>query len=172
LFEQQLLVLASLIIVGLAGMLLRIQTAASLTSAGLMALIIWGKVASDIFGLPAEDSAVLLLQFVLVIFLMEASNTALRFEATWMRLKGKDDDLSIVARSRLLSWASTQLMSLARLTAGVFALSLGLLLVGGLFNVSFNQLAISGFLVLVAVVSILILLTYKREPEERKPSRD
>ena len=168
LFQEQLLLLSALIIVGLAGMLLRIPTAASAVSAGLIVLIVWGKVASDLYGFPPQDSAVLLLQFIMVIFLMEASSTALRFDLTWSRLEGKADDLSAAARTQLVRWVSAQLMSLGRLTAATFVLSIGLLLVGGIVNVSFNQLAFSGVFVLAAVIAILVLLTYKREPEEKR----
>lgn len=171
-FDQQLYILSALLIVGLVGMLLRISNAVYVASAGLLVLIAWGKAASDIFALPGEDSAVLLLQFMIVIFLMEASNTVLIMDSSWIKLKGKEDELSIAARFRLVRWASAQLVSLGKLTAAAFGLSILLLLVGGFANVSVSLLAFNGILVLAAVISILILLTYKREPEQRSQSKD
>ena len=152
--------------------MLRIPEAALATSAGLVVLIVWGKVASDLFALPGEDSALLLLQFMAVIFLMEASTSVIIMDNSWVKLRGKDDDLSNAARIRLIRWISAQLARLGKLTAGAFGLSIVLLLVGGFVNVSFSQLAFSAILVLAAVVAILILLTYRREPEAPRASND
>lgn len=156
-----------LIVIGLGGMLIRNRTLASLASSGLLVVIVWGKVASDIYTLPAEDSAVLLLQFMVVLLLMEASNSVLSFDEAWKRLRGKDDDISATARSRLIRWSSAQLLSLGRFVAAAFGLSIALLIFGSFVSVSTNQLAFSGILVLAAVVAILILLTYRREPRSR-----
>lgn len=133
-------------------------------------MIVWGKVASDLYGYAGPDSAVLLLQFMLVIFLMEASNTELIVDAEYKRLQNRNDEFSDEARRHLLGWAKTQLLSLGKLTAVAFLLSLGLLVLGGFVSVSINQLAFSGALVLVAVVALLILLTYRREPGDRRAS--
>jgi hypothetical protein len=137
-------------------------------SGSLLLLIVWGKVASDIYGLPGPDSALLLLQFMLVIFLMEASATALIFDSTIKQLEGKNDDLSTLARMRMMKWEQVQLLSLGKLALGAFGLSLGLLILGSLVSVSVNQIAFSGVLVVAAVIAIFILLTYRREPEERR----
>lgn len=156
--------------VGLAGTLLRISSAAFVASGALLVLIVWGKVASDLFALPGEDSALLLLKFITVIFLMEVSGAVIIMDNAWVKLLGRDDDLSKAARTRLVRWITAQITSLGKLTAGAFGLSIVLLLIGGFVNVSFSQLAFSGVLVLAAVVAILILLTYRREPETpRKP---
>ncbi len=149
-------------------MLLRTRTAVWLASVSMLLLIIWGKVASDIYGLPGPDSALLLFQFMLVIFLMEASTTALTFDSTIKRLEGKDDDLSAMARMRVTKWERVQLLSLGRLTTASFGLSLVLLVLGSLLSVSVNQIAFSGILVLAAVSAVFILLTYRREPKEHK----
>jgi hypothetical protein len=162
------LLLAILALVGLAGMLTRTPAAATIVSASLLALIIWGKVASDLYGLASPDSALLLLQFMLVILLMEASNTELKLDAANKRLQGRNDEISEEARTRMVEWARVQLSSLGKLTTAAFLLSLGLLVLGSLISVSINQIAFSGALVLVAVVALLILLTYRREPEEQK----
>ena len=140
-------------------------------SASLLLLIVWGKIVTDIYRLPGPDSALLLLQFMLVIFLMEASTTALTFDAKIKELKGRDDDLSALAIKRVREWARVQIFSLGKLTAGAFGLSLGLVIFGSLVSVSVNQLAFSGFLVLASIVAIFILLTHRREPRERERSK-
>lgn len=142
-----------------------------MTASGtLLLLIVWGKVADDIYSLPGPDSALLLLQFVLVIFLMEASTVVQTFDSTNKRLKGKDDELSSIARTRAINWKRVQLLSLGKLMTASFGLSLGLLILGSIVSISVNQIAFSGVLVLAAVLAIFVLLTYRREPEERKRS--
>jgi len=135
-------------------------------------LIVWGKVAGDIYGLPGPDSALLLFQFMLVIFLMEASSTVLTFDSTTKQLEGKNDELSSLARVDAMKWERVQLFSLGRLTLASFGLSLGLLILGSFLSVSVNQIAFSGILVIAAVVAIFVLLTYRREPEQRRRSVD
>jgi uncharacterized protein YacL len=109
---------------------------------------------------------------MLVIFFMEASTTAVTFDSTIKQLEGKDDDLSALARMRVVNWERVQLLNLGKLTIGSFGLTLGLLIIGSLVSVSVNQIAFSGILVLAALVAIFILLTYRREPEERRRSVD
>ena len=144
------------------------RTAILSASGGLLLLIVWGKIVGDIYGLPGPDSALLLLQFMLVIFFMEASGTALIFDSTIKQLEGKNDDLSALARMRAMKWERVQLLNLGKLALGAFGLSLGLLILGSLVSVSVNQIAFSGILVLAAVIAIFILLTYRREPEGRR----
>lgn len=163
--------LVILVILGTSAMVFRYVTGSVATSAGLLALIVWGKISGDLYKFPREDSAFLLLQFMTVIFFMEASSTVLSFHSAWLVLRGKKDDISGEARTRLVRWLSSQLVSIGKLIAGSFTLSIGLLLVGGLVNISISQLAVNGVLVLTAVVAILILLTYKREPEDRRTRR-
>ena len=154
------------------GMLLKSRPTVWLASASLLLLLIWGKVARDLYGLPGPDSALLLLQFMSVIFLMEASTTTLTFDYTIKQLEGKDDDLSAMARMRVTDWERVQLLNLGKLTIASFGLTLGLLILGSLVSVSVNQIAFSGILVLAAFVAIFILLTYRRDPQERRRSVD
>jgi len=168
--QQSILVTAAVAIVGLAGMSLGNRAAIYAASGSLLLLIVWGKVAGDLYGFPGPDSAVLLLQFMLVIFLMEASITVLTLDSAIKPLEGKNDDLSESARMRAMRWERVQFFNLGKLTAASFVLSLGLLILGSLVSVSFNEIAFSGVLVLAAVVAIFVLLTYRREPEERKRS--
>jgi len=144
------------------------KTAIQVASGSLLLAIVWGKIAGDIYGLPAPDSALLLFQFMLVIFLMEASTTAMLSDSTIKQFEGMNDDLSSVARMRVMKWERIQLLNLGKLTAAASGLSLGLLILGSLLSVSVNQIAFSGILVLAAVVAIFILLTYRREPEQRR----
>jgi len=168
--QQSILVTAAVAIVGLAGMSLGNRAAIYAASGSLLLLIVWGKVAGDLYGFPGPDSAVLLLQFMLVIFLMEASITVLTLDSAIKPLEGKNDDLSESARMRAMRWERVQFFNLGKLTAASFVLSLGLLILGSLVSVSFNEIAFSGVLVLAAVVAIFVLLTYRREPEERRRS--
>lgn len=138
--------------------------------AGLLILTVWGKVASDIYSLPAPDSAFFLAEFMIVIFLIEASLRTLNFETVYRPLKNKTDDLSLAARVQVKDWVMKQISNLGQLTLVGFGLSLGLVLVGTVVSVSFNQLAFSGALVLAVVVVLMLLLTYRREPEVRKRS--
>ena len=156
---------AAITALGMTGMAKRSGTTASLASVSVLLLMIWAKIASDLFGLPAPDTGVLLLQFMLVIFLMEASNTALSFRTTLRLLENMNDVASTAARKRVTRWANNQLMGLAKLTLGAFMLSIGLLVFGSLVNVSVDQLAFAGILVLASVIAILFLLTHRREPE-------
>ena len=133
-------------------------------------MIVWGKVAGDIYSLPGPDSALLLFQFMLVIFLMEASITVLAVDSTIKLLEGKNDGLSSLARIQVMKWERVQLFGLGGLTSASFGLSLGLLILGSLVNVSVNQIAFSGILVLAALVAIFVLLTYRREPEKPRIS--
>lgn len=168
LFQFQILVVIVLSVLGLGGMIARNRTAISLVSVSLLGLIVWGKIASDLYRLTSIDSALLLFEFLIVIFLMEASNTTITFDLTYRILLNKSDEISLESRTRLVMWARNHLISLARTIAGAFVLSLGLVVVGDLFGVSVNQIAFSGTLVLVAVVALLLLLTYGREPADRK----
>jgi len=168
--QQSILVTAAVAIVGVVGMSLGNRAAIYAASGSLLLLIVWGKVAGDLYGFPGPDSAVLLLQFMLVIFLMEASITVLTLDSAIKPLEGKNDALSESARMRAMRWERVQLFNLGKLTAASFVLSLGLLILGSLVSISFNQIAFSGVLVLAAVVAIFVLLTYRREPEERRRS--
>ena len=166
--QQSILVAAIVAIIGLGGMLLGSKDSIWLASASLLLLLVWGKVASDLYGLPGPDSALLLLQFMLVIFFMEASTTILKLDYTINKLKGKEDELSALARVRVTKWERSQLLNLGKLTFASFGLTLGLLILGSLISVSVNHIAFSGILVLAALVAIFILFTYRREPEERR----
>ena len=160
-----------LVAAGLAGTMTRNSVVASLASAALLGLLVWGRVASDLWGLGRLDTALLLLEFFAIILLVEASNIAIRFDLINRKLEGKEDDLTIASRVRLIGWARSQFFSLGKLIAGSFALTLSLLVLGDIVSVSINQVVFSAILVLVAVAALLVLVTYGREPEDLERSR-
>ena len=160
-----------LVAAGLAGTMTRNVAAASLASASLLGLLVWGRAASDLWRLGRIDTALLLLEFFAVILFMEASNTAIQFDLINRKLQGKDDDLTIVSRMRLIGWARSQFYSFGRLITGAFVLTLSLLVLGDILSVSINQVVFSAILVLVAVAALVVLVTYGREPEDLDRSR-
>jgi hypothetical protein len=168
LFQEQFLFTLVLAFLGLAGMMTINVSLVSLSYGSLLLLTVWGKIASDIYGLPGPDTALLLLQFMSLVFFMEASLTTLKFDDCYRPLKEKSDEFAGQVREQLINWVGTQLLSLGQLTLAAYGLSLGLLVFGSLVSVSFNQIAFSGALVLVVVATLLVLLTYRREPETRR----
>ncbi len=151
--------------VGLFGMLRKKEILARGASLSLIGLVIGGKVAEDVLGAAAPDTAVLLVQFVAVIFFMEASRVVLAFNSEDRELAGKRDEFSVALKKRLVEWTQGQLVSQARIMIIALGLSLVLLLVGGLTSISINQLGFSAGLVLVVVIVLLYLVTNRREPE-------
>ena len=154
-----------IVALGLSGMLTRQQMLTTLSSAGLLVLLVAGKVGTDLAKAPAPDTAVLLLQFVAVIFFMEASRVVLSYDVETRALAGRTDDMSQAARERLEKWVTGQLSRQARLIGGALGLSLVLLVLGGFTSVSINQLSFSAVLVLLVVGALLFLITQRREPE-------
>jgi len=153
--------------IGLLGMLGKRALVAGDASLSLLVLVIGGRVGTDIVGGPASDTAVLLVQFVAVVFFIEASKVVLVFDRENAELVDKPDELSQGLRRKLAKWAQGQLVSQARITIAALGLSLALLVVGGFSSVSVNQLVFSGGLALVAVGVLLFLLTNRREPGGR-----
>jgi hypothetical protein len=156
-----------IVAVGLSGMLARQQVLTTLASAGLLVLLVAGKVGTDLAKAPAPDTAVLLLQFVAVIFFMEASRVVMSYDVERSELAGRTDDMSQAARGRLEKWVTGQLNRQARLIGGALGLSLVLLVMGGFTSVSINQLSFSAVLVLLVVGALLFLIIQRREPETR-----
>jgi len=154
-------------VVGLLGMLGKREALARAASLSLFGLIIAGKVGGDLLGATAPDTAVLLVQFVAVIFFMEASRVVLSFDRENGELAGKQDELSRGLMGKLVEWAQGQLVSQARIMIVALGLSLVLLLIGGFTSISINQLGFSAALVLVVVGVLLFLVTQRREPETR-----
>ena len=148
-------------------MLAKQQVPTTLASVGLLVLLVTGKVGTDLARAQSPDTAVLLLEFVTVIFFMEASRVVISYDKEAGELAGRTDELSQAAKGRLVIWVRGQLSRQARLIAGALGLSLVLLVLGGLTSVSINQLSFSAVLVLLVVGALLFLITQRREPETR-----
>jgi len=145
-------------------MLKKNRTTVIIASSSLLFLILWAKVVSDLEGLPSPDTAVLLLQCLATVFLLEDSATVIQYRIVSGQIVIAKD-VSDTTRARLDRWALGQLTGLAKLFLGSFLLSLALLVIGSVISVSVNQLYLTGALALGAVVAIFFLLTYRREPE-------
>lgn len=156
-----------IIAVGLFGMLAREQLLTTLASVGLLVLVVAGKAGTDLARAPAPDTAILLIEFVAVIFFMEAARVVLSYDRETSELVGRTDEMSQTARERLGMWVTGQLSRQARLVAGALGLSLILLVLGGFTSVSINQLSFSAILVLLVVGALLFLIIQRREPETR-----
>lgn len=158
----------SIITVGVSGNLARMKGMSTVASISLLSLLILAKVRTDLIGLPAPDTAVLLLQFVMVIFFMEASLVIISFNRIAGQLSSKTDDSSLAIRQRLEMWVKGQVARQAQLVVGALGLSLFLIVLGGLTSVSLSQLLFSGSLVLVVIGILLFLITQRRESESHR----
>jgi hypothetical protein len=161
------LITLGVVVVGLSGMFAKKQTITTLASVMLLVVLLAGNVGTHLINASSPDTAVLLLQFVAVIFFMEASRVVLSFDSETEQLAGKTDEVSQTVRRRLEKWVTAQLATQARLLVGALVLSLVLLVLGGFTSVSINQLAFSAILVLLVVGVLLFLVTQRREPETR-----
>lgn len=165
--QQQLLLIAILVGLGLSGTFLKNQTILSLTYGVIILLFIWGKAAGDLFGVPGTDTALFLLQFIATLFLYEVSGATILFEQNKNMIKGRNDELSSNARDQITRWYSSQVQFLGKMVISALALSLGLLVLGGFVSVASNQLAFAAILVVASVIVLLFLLTNRREPRKR-----
>src|SRR5690349_6414002 len=91
-FHQSFPAAIAITLVGVAGMATGNRMATTFASACLLSLLIWSKAASDLYGLPSPDTALLLSQFMSVLFLMEASNATLTLLKITNRLAHKNDE--------------------------------------------------------------------------------
>jgi hypothetical protein len=161
------LIVLVVVVVGLSGMFARKQAFTTLASVTLLVSVVAGKVGTDLTGASSPDTAVLLLQFVAVIFFMEASRVVLSFDKETSELAGRTDDVSQAVRERLGMWVKGQLSRQAQVMIGALGLSLVLIVLGGFTSVSVNQLAFSAILVLLVVGALVFLITQRREPDAR-----
>ncbi len=152
---------------GSGGMLLHQRRLAQLGSISLLGLLIWGKVAVDLFKSSPPDTAVLLVEFISILFLMEASTVILTFYEAREGLKARNDEISQAQQARLENWATGQMYRQGKLALATILLSVTLLPLASATSISINQLAVSGFLVLAATLLLLFLVTYRREPERK-----
>jgi len=155
------------ILSGLAGNVLGRGRLSMLASSSLLGLLIWGRVAGDLLKIRPPDTAVFLVEFGMVVFLMEANRVALAFEKSCGELEKREDEFSKALEVRLKGWLQNQLSRQGRIAVGSIGLSLGLLLLAGFTSISTGQLPLTGALLLVAIIALLFLVTYRREPEKK-----
>jgi len=160
-------IIGVLTISGLAGNLAGKRSISLLTSISLLFILVWGKVAQDLLRTGAPDTAALLIEFGMTIFLMEANLVVLTFYKTNDDLKREDDELSLVLHEGLINWLRNQLSLQGLIAVGSLGLSLVLLPIAGFTSISTAELPLTGGLLLAAVIALLFLVTYRREPERR-----
>lgn len=164
-FWLRLSIVSIVTVTGLIGVFQQRRRAVLLASSSLIATLILSKILIDLSHLPAPDTAVLLLQFVAVLFLMEMSLVTVQYERDLASLRQRDDALSKTVALHLARWLRGQLSADARLGFASFIISLGLLVLGGLASFQIDQLSVLAVLVFGSVVALLFLLTNRREPE-------
>ena len=152
---------------GLAGMIARMTTMATLASVALLGVLLAGRVGTDLDRLPSQDTAVLLIQFMSIVFFVEAVRAVSSYDSETRMLGGRTDESTQLVRIRLQRWIRGQLTQQARLAVGALGLSLFLLVLGGLTSVSINQVTFSAILVLIIVGVLLFIITQRREPVTR-----
>ncbi len=113
------------------------------------------------------DTAAFLVEFGMVVYFMEANKVVLTFDKSHEELKKKEDDFSKALEARLTVWLRNQLSRQGRIAIGSIGLSLVLLLLAGFTSISTGQLPLTGALLLLAIIALLFLVTYRREPEKR-----
>jgi hypothetical protein len=150
---------------GSLGMLFKRRDVVSATSLSLLVLLVYGKTIVDVLKLGQPDTAVLLLQFSGIIFLMEAGRTVLAFDEENSILNVKDDEVSRSISGCLAGWTQGQLLEQGKIAILSIVLSLALLVVGSIASVAFNQLFFSAVLVILSIGVLLFVLTHRREPE-------
>ncbi len=163
LLNQNILVLFLVVLAGLGGTLLARRQLALFVTAGLLSLLIWGKVAVDLLKGNPPDTAVFLVEFGMVLFFMEANVVVLTFRTSRKEL-GKKDELSQALEERLRVWLRNQLSHQGRIGIGSIGLSIILLPLAGFTSISSSQLPLTGALLLLAIVAFLFLVTHRREP--------
>ena len=130
-------------------------------------LLVWGKASESILKTGAEDTAVLLVEFTMILFLMEASSTVLTFNRAFESLRDKDDEISRRQKGWLVSWLKSLLSRQGKVSLVATVLSIALLPLAGFTSISNTQLVVTATILFLAVVVLLFLLIYRREPGEK-----
>jgi len=166
LLNQNLLIMMALASLGLVGMMVDRQALATAASLFLLGLLILGKAAGTVLKTSPPDTAVLVVEFTLVVFFLEASFVVSTFNREYSRLRGRGDELSSTLRTGLHRWLRGQLAGQAKLGLVTLGLSIGLLPLAGFTSIPSNQIIISSTLALLAIVVLMFLVTHRREPAE------
>lgn len=167
-FGFGILLLLVIVGTGLTGMVARLVPLATVASVGLLGAFMAGMLGTDLFGLPSQDTAILMLQFVGIIFFMEAMRVVLSFDSEMRSLSGRTDESTQLIKWNLNVWVKGQLGRQARIAVGALGLSLLLLVLGGLTSVSVSQVTFSAILVLIVVGLLFFIMTQRREPTNRE----
>lgn len=167
LLNQNLFILVLVILAGVAGTIFQRRRLVLLASASLLSLLVWGKIAADLLKATPPDTAVFLVQFGMILFLMEASFGVMTFARLRAELEEKEDELSRDLMGRLMLWMRNQLSRQSKIAVGSIGLSVLLLPLAGFTSISSGQLPLTATLLLLAIVAFLFLVTHRREPEEK-----
>jgi len=165
--NQNLIIIVLVVLTGLAGMIIRRRQLATLASASLLGLLLWGKIAADLLKASPPDSALFLVEFGMVIFFMEGNSVVSTFYASHREMAEKKDELSQVLEVRLRLWLRNQLSRQGGIAIGSIGLSVVLLPLAGLTSISSSELPVTGALLFLAIVALLFLVTHRREPGDR-----
>jgi hypothetical protein len=167
LLNLNILVLFLVALSGLAGNILGKKRASILASVSLLGLLIWGRAAEDLLKITPPDTAFFLVEFGMVVFFMEANIVVLAFDNSYEELRKREDELSNALEVRLKVWLKNQLSRQGKIAIGSIGLSLVLLPLAGFTSISTGQLPLTGALLLLAIIALLFLVTYRREPKEK-----
>ncbi len=121
----------------------------------------------DLLKVRPPDTAVFLGEFGMVIFLMEINLVMLTFDESSREFRKRDDELSRTLETRLAAWLRNQLSLQTKIAVGSIGLSLVLLPIAGLTSISTGELPLTGALLLLAIVALLFLVTYRRDPDKK-----
>ncbi len=158
---------AVVVAAGLSGTILGRKGLVLIASAGLLLLLVSGKVALDLFRVGSQDTAVLLVEFGMVLFFMEAALVVADYDKTKRDFEGKGDEMSQVLVVHLGDWLRNLLSRQGKIALGSIGLSILLVPLAGFTSISSGQLPLTGALVLIAIVALLFLVTHRREPERK-----
>ena len=158
-------------IAGTTGNLLVRKQISTLASIVLLSLLVWGRVADDLFNVKPPDTSVFLVEFGMVVFMMEANQVLLTFETALRAHREKNDELSNALEARLWIWLRNQFSRQGKIAVGSLGISLALLPLAGFTSISTEQLPFTAALLLIAIIALLFLVTYRREPEKRSRKR-
>ncbi len=150
---------------GLAGTFSGRAYLAGFASVSLLALLAWGKASETVLKTGAQDTAVLLIKFVLILFFMEASSAVIAFNKAYRKLQNKEDEMSQKQRSWLVGWLRGLLSRQGKVSLASAGLSIVLLPLAGFTSTGNTQLAFTATILFLAVIVLLFLLTHRREPE-------
>ncbi len=166
LLDQSVLVLSVIALTGLTGAIIGRKSLMIIASVALLSLLIWGKVAADLWKTSQPDTGFFLVQFGVVLFFMEADLVLLTYKKSYEELAMREDQLSAAIERGLGIWLRNNLSRQGEIAVGSIGLSLLLLPLAGFTSISSSQLPLTGALLLLAITALFFLVTHRREPEK------